>query len=74
MAAAFVLDAFEIILVAGLALYLCAQLLIVVAVIAMPQLTHVLAVDSESAAAGQLTPEEVRRQLESISPVAEPRD
>jgi hypothetical protein len=47
--------------------------LIVVAVIAMPQLTHVLAVDSESGAAGQLTPEEVRRQLESISPVAEPR-
>ena len=61
-------------LVASLAPYLCAQLLIVVAVIAMPQLTHVLAVDSESAAAGQLTPEEVRRQLESISPVAEPRD
>ena len=61
-------------LVGGLAPYLCAQFLIVVAVISIPQLTHVLLRDSERAEAGQLTPEEVHRQLDTISPVAEPHD
>ena len=62
-------------LVSGLAPYLCAQLLVVIAVVALPQLTHVVGVDSERAAISRrLTPDEVRRQLESLSPISEPPD
>jgi TRAP-type mannitol/chloroaromatic compound transport system permease large subunit len=50
----------------GLAPYLCAQLLVLAATLALPQLTHVF--DSPGESARLLTPDEVRRQLEAIAP------
>jgi len=56
----------------GIAPYLCAQLVVLGVTIAVPELTHLIG--SANSGTPPLTDEQVRRQLESIRPIIEPRD
>jgi tripartite ATP-independent transporter DctM subunit len=56
----------------GIAPFLCAQLVVLGITVAVPELTHLIG--SAGGGTPALIDEQVRRQLESIRPIIEPRD